>query len=99
LNFRSSTELVAALSDHLKRLTIYNYPPSYQRLDKLRRCLDEVESCVEQRLEVNGMLRVEALQANIEKLLTGPDARYKGGQYSDLAAQLRADKTPDNDDV
>lgn len=41
-----------------------------------------------QGIEVN---REDVLQANINKLSTGENARYKGG-YSDQAAQNRADK-------
>lgn len=39
-----------------------------------------------------GITREETLEANIAKLLTSEKARYKLGQYSDQAAQDRADK-------
>ena len=39
-----------------------------------------------------GITREETLEANIAKLLTSDKARYKLGQYSDQAAQDRADK-------
>jgi hypothetical protein len=39
-----------------------------------------------------GITREEVLTTNIYKLALGPKARYKGGKYSDKAAQDRADK-------
>ena len=38
--------------------------------------------------------REETLKANMTKLLTGKNARYAEGIYSDAAAQARADKEP-----
>ena len=41
----------------------------------------------------------DVLQANLDKLLTGANARYAEGVYSDQAAGARADKVGKNDDV
>ena len=96
---RDGTSLISVVLDHMKRLCIYNYEMDEKRHQAMHKLIDEIESYVSIALEDCGFTREDALQANIEKLLTGPNARYKDGVYSDLAAQLRADKNPDEDDV
>lgn len=95
---RTVTNMVSALLDHTKRLTIYNYQMDGDRLSRLVMLLNDIESEVLRILRERGFTREQALEANIAKLLTGPNARYKEG-YSDLAAQVRADKTREEDDV
>jgi NTP pyrophosphatase (non-canonical NTP hydrolase) len=54
--------------------------------------LEKIESSMS---IIGGILEItkpECLDANLEKLTKGDRARYKGGVYSDEAAQLRADK-------
>ena len=95
---RTVADMVSAILDHTKRLTVYNYKMDGDRLSRIMMLLNDIESEVARILRKRGFTREQALEANIEKLLTGPNARYKEG-YSDLAAQVRADKTREEDDV
>jgi hypothetical protein len=97
---RTVTDMISAILDHAKRLTIYNYDHTNdQRLLSIVSLVDEIESYISAVLGRCDYTRQQALEHNIDKLLTGPNARYKHGSYSDLAAKLRSDKNPDNDDV
>lgn len=96
---RGLTALNGAVLDHAKRLTIYNYEMDDTRRAGLLDLVDEIESYISVKLENANYTRQDALEHNITKLLTGPEARFKEGSYTDLAAQLRSDKNPNNDDV
>jgi hypothetical protein len=61
-------------------------------LDKLRRLLLQDCWVVRGMANVMGVDEDRLRELNMTKLLTGPNARYKTGQYSDEAAQARADK-------
>jgi len=80
------------LLDAVKKTTVYNKPLDR---DNVVEELGDLEFYMEGLRQGLGISREETLNANIVKLTTGPKARYKGGVYTDAAAQARADKTPD----
>lgn len=77
------------LLDAVKKSVIYN-----KELDRenVVEELGDLEFYLEGLRAGLGITREETLEANISKLLTSEKARYKLGQYSDQAAQTRADK-------
>lgn len=77
------------LLDSVKKYVIYN-----KQLDlvNLIEELGDIEFYLEGIRQVTGITREQTIEANIDKLLTGDKARYKEGQYTDQAAQDRADK-------
>jgi NTP pyrophosphatase (non-canonical NTP hydrolase) len=77
------------LIDAVKKYVMYDKP-----LDKVNVVeeLGDLEFYMEglrQRLEIT---REETLQGNMDKLLTGKNARYKEGTYSNEQAVARSDK-------
>jgi hypothetical protein len=89
----SAFVLAGDLLDVAKRIAIYSYEITDERLATFTEIVDNVEHVVEQALASYGITREQAL-SNLDKLLTGAKARYKAG-YSDAAAQARADKQTD----
>ena len=73
------------LLDAVKKYVIYN-----KRLDRVNLVeeIGDIEFYLEGVRQVTGITREETIEANIAKL----GERYKGFQYSDQAAQDRADK-------
>jgi len=90
----SAFVLAGDLLDVAKRIAIYSYEITDERLATFTEIVDNVEHVVEQALASYGITREQALSANLDKLLTGAKARYKAG-YSDAAAQARVDKQTD----
>lgn len=79
------------LLDAVKKHVIYNKPIDR---DNVVEELGDLEFYMEGLRQGLGISREETLNANVVKLTTGPKARYKGGVYTDAAAQARADKVP-----
>ncbi|HET8688585.1 MAG TPA: nucleoside triphosphate pyrophosphohydrolase family protein [Methanosarcina sp.] len=77
------------LLDAVKKYVIYNKP--IDRVNVVEE-LGDLEFYMEGIRQGLGITREETIEANIYKLAKGPKARYKGGKYSDQAAQNRADK-------
>lgn len=84
-------QLAGFLLDMYKKVVIFD-----QKLSGFRERFNAVANTVDWMVEIRlrtvaGMTREDALNHNLEKLLTGPKARYAQG-YSDQAAALRVDK-------
>ena len=79
------------LIDAIKKSVVYNKPLDCTNIVEE---LGDMEFYMEGLRAVLGITREETLDKNIEKLSTGPKARYKRG-YSDAAAQARSDKVDD----
>jgi len=77
------------LIDNIKKWTIYNKPLDR---DNLIEELGDIEFFMEGLRQIFGITRDETLEANQVKLLTGENARYKMGKYTDAQAHARADK-------
>ncbi len=77
------------LLDAIKKHVIYNKPIDRENVIEE---LGDLEFYMEGLRQGFGITREETIEANIYKLAKGPNARYKGGTYSDKAAQERADK-------
>lgn len=80
------------LSDAIKKGCIYN-----KEIDvaNIKEELGDLEFFMEGVRQAFNITREETLAHNIEKLVTGSEkgkARYEAGQYTDKAAQERADK-------
>lgn len=73
------------LLDAIKKVAIYNKPVDMQNVIEE---LGDIEFYLEGIRQGLGVTREQTLEANIAKLAE----RYKGFQYSDTAAQARADK-------
>lgn len=87
----SAFSVAGDLLDAAKRIAIYSYELTDASLETFTKIVDGAESIVEHALASYGITREQALRANLDKLLTGANARYKSG-YSDAAAQARVDK-------
>lgn len=77
------------LLDAVKKYVIYNKPLD---LNNVIEELGDLEFYMEGVRQGVDVTREDVIEANVYKLATGPKARYKGGKYSDKAAQDRADK-------
>jgi NTP pyrophosphatase (non-canonical NTP hydrolase) len=77
------------LLDAVKKAAIYCKPIDRENVIEE---LGDLEFYMEGLRQGFGITREEVLTTNIYKLALGPKARYKGGKYSDKAAQDRADK-------
>lgn len=89
--------LLEALGDVVdtgKKLVIYNQP---ERTEKFVVCTSRLWFFLEAYEQSVGLSMSDVLEANMNKLLTGANARYKDG-YSDAAAKERADKAGQEDD-
>jgi NTP pyrophosphatase (non-canonical NTP hydrolase) len=75
------------LADNIKRATIYE--KEWDRKNAVEE-LGDLEFYMAGLRQMTGISRRETLEANVEKLR----ARYPLGEYSDQAAQERADKQP-----
>lgn len=76
------------LLDVVKKAVVYNKPiPDEDFIERLA----AIEIQLDHIREIYGITRDDTISANIFKLATGPNARYKHG-YTDQAAQDRADK-------
>lgn len=73
------------LLDAIKKMAVYNKP--LDRVNVVEE-LGDIEFYLEGLRSGLGITRAETLAANVDKL----SVRYKGLQYSDQAAQERADK-------
>lgn len=83
------------LLDAVKKHTVYNKELDRKNIVEELGDLEFYMEGLRQRLKIS---REETLEANIDKLATGKNARYKDG-YTDAAAQARADKSePDSPD-
>lgn len=76
------------LLDAVKKHTVYNKDINRENIVEE---LGDLEFYMEGLRQVLKISREETLEANITKLATGKNARYKDG-YTDAAAQARADK-------
>lgn len=81
---------VGELSDALKKHVIYG-----KELDRINVIeeLGDIEFYLEGLRQGLHITREETLEANKAKLLTGKNARYAGGLYTNAAAKERADKS------
>lgn len=77
------------LLDAIKKHTLYNKPLD---MDNVIEELGDLEFYMEGCRQVLQLHRNEILRKNHEKLLSGKNARYKEGKYSNEQAQARADK-------
>lgn len=77
------------LLDAIKKAAIYCKAADVENIIEE---LGDLEFYMEGIRQGFGITREQTLEANIYKLATGPKARYKGGKYSNQAAQERADK-------
>jgi len=75
--------------DLIKKTTKYNKPLDREKLIEE---LGDLEFYLEGLRQGVGLTREEVLEANMEKLLTGKNARYKEGEFSNEAAIERRDK-------
>lgn len=76
------------LLDQVKKVVVYN---KTQDLQALMLQLGRIEDMLGAIRDLYGITRDTVIEANVTKLATGPNARYKNG-YTDQAAQDRADK-------
>jgi len=74
--------------DLIKKATMYNKPMDRAKLIEE---MGDVEFYLEGLRQGFKITREEVLQGNLDKLLTGANARYAEGNYSDQQAQDRAD--------
>lgn len=80
----------ADVLDAAKRVAVYNDSTKWDLLrDKLRVFRTHMDRAY---AVLQGVSYEMAVEANMIKLVTGPKARYKGGKFSNAAAQERADK-------
>lgn len=77
------------LLDAVKKHVIYDKPLDIENVVEEK---GDIEFYMEGMRSALGITRDQTIQANTDKLLTGSNARYKLGTYSDQAAQDRADK-------
>lgn len=91
---RASGLAIAAsqLLDLTKKVVVYNKPRTAELLVQIENSLITIEFWLERIRIPLSISRDDTIAANIVKLATGPNARYKLGKYSDQAAQDRADK-------
>ena len=84
----------AMVFDAMKKQVIYR-----KELDRVKMlmALNMFEAAMYSERFVLNVSRAEVLDANQKKLLTGKNARYASGQYSDQQAQERADKKESGD--
>ena len=79
------------LLDQAKKSVMYRKPLDEEREKQWKQLLADDCWVIEQVAMLIGVSEEQLRRANIEKLDTGENARYKEG-YSDEAAQARADK-------
>lgn len=77
------------LFDAIKKHVIYDKPLDVTNVIEE---LGDLEFYLQGIRESLGITREQTLHANLTKLLTGKNARYAEGIYSDAQAQARADK-------
>lgn len=80
---------VGELTDAIKKHVMYNKDLDRENVIEE---LGDIEFFLEGIRQVLGISREETLEHNMIKLTKGDKARYKGGVYTDKAAQDRADK-------
>lgn len=85
--------LSGEIVDVVKRVAVYNKPFDTQMRLRLSDAVNALELWLVRKLEWRGQSRTQALEHNLNKLLTGPNARYASGAYSDAQAHARADKS------
>lgn len=77
--------------DMVKKYVIYN-KPFVEMEPKIVAALKDLRNALNTVYALHGISREDAINANINKLLKGKNARYSAGSYSDSQAQARADK-------
>lgn len=82
----------AGLLDLTKKFVVYKKPLTSELLEQIVGKLQTVEFWLELIRRTISVTYEQAVAANIYKLGTGPNARYKDLKYSNEAAQARADK-------
>lgn len=75
--------------DMLKKYTIYE---KQLKLDAYGQALQDLATALDGFYAANSIQRRLVIRDNMTKLLTGANARYKEGSYSNEQAQARADK-------
>ena len=80
---------VGELTDAIKKHIMYRKPID---MGNIVEELGDIEFYLEGLRQALGVSREETLKLNLEKLLTGKQARYASGEYSNQQAQNRADK-------
>lgn len=91
-------EIAADIMDIVKRKAIYrkgwldSAPGKPSLEDRMKQALHDDYQVVTAIARLCNLPVDQIRQANIEKLSTGPNARYASGTYSDAAALARADK-------
>lgn len=78
------------LLDAVKKYVAYNKELD---LENVIEELGDIEFYMEGIRQALGLKRTEILAANMNKLLTGKNARFASGNYSDKQAQNRNDKS------
>lgn len=81
------------LLDCVKKNVAYDKPLD---LENLTEELGDLEFYLQGLRSITGISREDCLKHNLQKLLTGKNARYAEGIYSDAQAQTRADKDGQN---
>ena len=103
--YEETTPLEASQA-HLLHMAIGIVGEASELLEAVVKHIDgerlDVENCLEESGDIEfyhegfrqalGFSRVKALNHNVHKLVGGDKPRYEGGEYSDQAAQTRADK-------
>lgn len=89
--------MAGEIVDVIKKITIYNQTPTETHIQRLHVNLALFEAVLEHELTCRGFTREQALERNIEKLLTGKSARFAEGTYTDAQAEARRDKVEDDD--
>ena len=77
------------LLDAVKKFIFYNKSLD---LENIIEEMGDVEFFMSRLRQLLGLTREQILKANMKKLLTGDNARYAEGKYSDEQAHTRADK-------
>lgn len=93
---------VGELSDSIKKFIFYNKPITAEMVDNWKEELGDIEFYLEglrqalNEIQAEPISRREVLANNMHKLLTGKNARYASGTFSDEQAQARADKVEED---
>lgn len=86
------TKEVEDLCNLIKKITIYKKPYGLDMKDKIIDAITQLDQKLANVYYSVGLTRQYVLCSNMEKLMTGNNARYAAGTYSDEQANARADK-------